>query len=164
MCRIGGDTRIRYSYCQDYALPAWLMIYDLYGDKICETLEEGWYETVRKEVTFNGDGSFLSARCSGIERISSLYYTRLESDRAATFAMAAYWKRTLKTETGVKFTVKEEIPAEHGTTITMEHACPGEKEAGFLVLGCAEALRVYAFPPKEAIWPNGENNLRRNDP
>ena len=159
LCRIGGDTRIRYSYCQDYALPAWLMIYDLYGDKICETLEEGWYETVRKEVTFNGDGSFLSARCSGIERISSLYYTRLESDRAATFAMAAYWKRTLKTETGVKFTVKEEIPARtwhdnyHGACMSR-----GKKRLASWCWAAAEAPQGLCVPTERSDMAEWRNN------
>jgi len=96
LCRIGGDTRIRYCYCQDYALPAWLMIYDVYGDIECKSLEDGWFETVRRETAFNGDGSFLSDRCQDLRDISPLYYTRLESDRAATFAMAAYWKRMLR--------------------------------------------------------------------
>lgn len=96
LCRIGGDTRVRYSYCQDYALPAWLMIYDLYGDRECKSFENGWFETVKRETAYNGDGSFLSARCQDLKNISPLYYTRLESDRAATFAMAAYWKRMLE--------------------------------------------------------------------
>ncbi len=45
LCRIGGDTRIRYCYCQDYAIPVWLLIKDLFGDRDCEEFEKGlaWY-------------------------------------------------------------------------------------------------------------------------
>jgi hypothetical protein len=96
LCRIGGDTRIRYCYCQDYAIPAWLMISDLYGDADCEKFERGWLKTVHKEFAYNGDGSFLSRRCKGILNFSPLYYTRLESDRAVTLSMGAYWRRFLK--------------------------------------------------------------------
>ncbi len=96
LCRIGGDTRIRYCYCQDYALPSWLMMYDICGDVSCKTFEENWFKIVKQEVDFNGNASFLSARCSDLEKISPVYYTRLEADRAATFSMAAYWKRLLE--------------------------------------------------------------------
>jgi|LSQX01.1.fsa_nt_gb hypothetical protein len=96
ICRIGGDTRIRYSYCQDYALPVWLMMYDFYGDTDCLNFEKKWLDTVKKEVDYNKDGSFLSARCSDLEKLTPLYFTRLETDRAATLAMATYWRRQLK--------------------------------------------------------------------
>src|SRR5690606_23469825 len=29
LIRIGGDTRIRYCYCQDYILPVWMLAEDL---------------------------------------------------------------------------------------------------------------------------------------
>ena len=96
ICRIGGDTRIRYSYCQDYALPVWLMMYDLYKDTDAAVFEKGWFDTLKKEVDYNKDGSFVSSRCSDLEKLTPLYYTRIESDRAATLAMAAYWRRVLK--------------------------------------------------------------------
>ncbi|MCM8788857.1 MAG: hypothetical protein NC907_03600 [Candidatus Omnitrophica bacterium] len=93
LCRIGGDTRIRYCYCQDYALPVWLLIRDLYGDNECENFESGWLEIVKKEMKANGDGSFLSIRCSDLYQRAPIYYSRLETDRACTPPMAAYWKR-----------------------------------------------------------------------
>jgi len=96
LCRIGGDTRIRYCYCQDYIIPVLLMIEDLYGEKECEKFEKKWLEIVRKEFLYNGDGSFLSKRLKGLLEFSPLYYTRLESDRAVTLSMGAYWRRFLK--------------------------------------------------------------------
>lgn len=93
LCRIGGDTRIRYCYCQDYAILVWLLIKDLLGDTECEKFEKGWLETIKKEMNINKDGSFLSTRCRGLLERAPIYYLRLETDRACTISMAAYWKR-----------------------------------------------------------------------
>lgn len=90
--RIGGDTRIRYSYCQDYALPAWLLAEDMF-DEDCSMLESGWLDILSTETVYNGDGSFLSARCAGLKKKSPLYYTRLESDRGNALSMMALWHR-----------------------------------------------------------------------
>ena len=59
--RIGGDTRVRYSYCQDYALPMWALMQDKY-DEDCTGFEKGWLEILKTETVYNGDGSFLSSR------------------------------------------------------------------------------------------------------
>ena len=59
--RIGGDSRARYSYCQDYALPSWLLIEDVLGED-CETMVDEWLKILKKETDANGDGSFLSTR------------------------------------------------------------------------------------------------------
>ncbi len=107
LCRIGGDTRIRYCYCQDYVIPVWLMISDIYGDRDCEKLEKGWLKTVHKEVISNGNGSFLSRRCKGLLNLSPLYYTRLESDRAVALSMGAYWRRLLKASPAGKVFIKD---------------------------------------------------------
>ncbi len=92
LLRFGGDTRVRYCYCQDYAIPMWLFINDFYGDTDCIELEKQWFNTAVSEMRLNKDGSFLKERLSYLEKMSPLYYTRLESDRAATFSMAAQWK------------------------------------------------------------------------
>lgn len=91
--RIGGDGRVRYCYCQDYAIPMWLLMLDKYGETDCLDFEQGWLEIVKKEVASNGNGSFLGERTLMLKKASPLYYTRLESDRAATFAMGAYWRK-----------------------------------------------------------------------
>lgn len=93
LIRIGGDTCVRYCYCQDYAIPAWLMMNHKYGDSGAAAFENGWLKTVQKEQKNNGDGSFLSERCASLKQKSPLYYTRLESDRAVTLSMGAYWRR-----------------------------------------------------------------------
>lgn len=95
LMRIGGDTRVRYCYCQDYAVPSWLMMLDCFSDADCISFEQGWLGQIEKEMAANGDGTFLSERCRQLEAASPLYYTRLEADRAVTLSMAAYWRRIL---------------------------------------------------------------------
>lgn len=93
LIRLGGDTRVRYCYCQDYLLPALLLAADVFGDEDCPALEAGWLGQVQAEMAANGDGSYLSARCAELKRVSPLYYTRLESDRAVSLSYGAYWRR-----------------------------------------------------------------------
>jgi hypothetical protein len=93
LLRLGGDTRVRYCYCQDYAIPIWLMMRDRLGDMATEAFEAGWLKQVAREQADNPDGAFLGRRLGAMAQVSPLYYTRLEGDRAATLAMGAYWRR-----------------------------------------------------------------------
>ncbi|MFP3903582.1 MAG: hypothetical protein ACLFWB_04990 [Armatimonadota bacterium] len=95
LCRIGGDSRQRYCYCQDYLLPSVLMARELFGDEHTSRLETGALELIRREQEISGDGSFMSHRLQGIERTSPYYFTRLESDKAVVLSMNAYWRRVL---------------------------------------------------------------------
>lgn len=90
--RIGGDSRIRYCYCQDYALPMWALMSERY-DEDCSDLIRGWLNQVDTEVINNADGSFLSDRLSFMLETTPYYYTRVESDRACTLSMLGYWTR-----------------------------------------------------------------------
>ena len=90
LIRIGGDSRARYCYCQDYALPMWMFVCDAFGED-CSGLMRGWMEILHKEIKCNGDGSFLSERAGYLEEHSLIYYTRLESDRAVVLSMLQYW-------------------------------------------------------------------------
>jgi hypothetical protein len=91
--RIGGDTRARYCYCQDYAIPMWLMMLDKFGETDCIEFEEGWLNQVQTEVDANSDNSFLSNRLEIMKKKSMLYYHRLEGDKFSTLSMGAYWRR-----------------------------------------------------------------------
>ncbi|MBF0244897.1 MAG: hypothetical protein HQL31_06445 [Planctomycetes bacterium] len=93
LCRIGGDTRVRYCYCQDYAIPVWLLARDLFGDEDARSLELGWLGILETEAESTADKTFLSARLSKMEAVSPQYYVRLEGDRACTLSMGAYWQR-----------------------------------------------------------------------
>ncbi|MBQ6846262.1 MAG: hypothetical protein IJO61_03950 [Oscillospiraceae bacterium] len=97
LLRIGGDTRARYCYCQDYALPVWAFAEEFFGDN-CQSFINGWFEILRRESHFNGDGSFLSARMGQFENRSPLYYTRLESDRANVVSMMLYWHKKFSSD------------------------------------------------------------------
>ena len=91
--RIGGDTRVRYAYCQDYAVPAWLLARDCFGDADVPALEAGWLSIIAQERAANGDGTFMSQRLASLAAMSPLYYARLEGDRAAALSMALAWHR-----------------------------------------------------------------------
>lgn len=92
LMRIGGDTRVRYTYCQEYLVPTWLMVRDLYGeDEAVRAMEAGWLKQIEHEMAWNGDQTFMSARLQGLSDRSPLYYTRLESDRAACLSMGMAW-------------------------------------------------------------------------
>ena len=96
LLRIGGDSRVRYCYCQDYALLVWLLLQDLTGDDSLFDYATGWLAQVKKEQECNPDGSFLGTRLRSLEALSPLYYTRLEGDRACTLAVASNWQRLLE--------------------------------------------------------------------
>jgi hypothetical protein len=93
LIRIGGDTRVRYCYCQDYLIPSLILMADMDQDSDCAALEAGWLTQIEKEMEHNGDGTYLSDRCGDLKAVSPIYYTRLESDRAVTLSYGAYWRR-----------------------------------------------------------------------
>ncbi|NLF32795.1 MAG: hypothetical protein GX591_18135 [Planctomycetes bacterium] len=89
LARLGGDSRVRYAYCQDYLLPAVLYAADALGDGHAGQLATGVVELMAREYDHNGDGTFFSRRLAGSTGgASPLYSTRLESDRACVLAMA----------------------------------------------------------------------------
>lgn len=88
LARIGGDTRVRYAYCQEYLLPALLYAADHLGDSDALDLAQRALEWTEQEARQNGDGSFYSTRLSeDLGRKSPYYTTRLESDRASALGM-----------------------------------------------------------------------------
>lgn len=91
--RIGGDTRVRYCYCQDYALPAWVFVRDFLGDTDTDRFMSGWLKQVVLEQSASPDGAFLGERLADLAQVSPLYYCRLEGDRAETLSLAAWWLR-----------------------------------------------------------------------
>ncbi|MCL2743303.1 MAG: hypothetical protein FWE67_05585 [Planctomycetaceae bacterium] len=91
--RIGGDTRIRYSYCQDYGIPVWLLARECFGDADAAAFEHGWIDIVNREQADNPTGWFMKSRLERLAEISPLYYLRVEGDKACTFAFGAYWHR-----------------------------------------------------------------------
>ncbi|NLX59417.1 MAG: hypothetical protein GXY74_10065 [Phycisphaerae bacterium] len=93
LARIGGDSRQRYCYCQDYLLPVLVFAADVWHDDVAGHLEAGQLDLIAREQAANSDGSFLSRRLGHIEAMSPYYYTRLEADKAVCLSMAALWRR-----------------------------------------------------------------------
>ena len=98
LARIGGDSRARYCYCQDYAVPTWILMQDRFGDADCAAYEAAWLRTLGTETAAGDGGSFLAARLSDMAEYSPTYYTRLESDRACALSMALSWRRLFETQ------------------------------------------------------------------
>lgn len=152
--RIGGDTRIRYCYCQDYALPAWLLAEDVF-DEDCSMLEDGWLNILRTETDYNGDGSFLSARCAGLKNVSPLYYTRLESDRGNAISMMALWHRQFNLS-GSKSAIEKKswFSKYHGA-----YMLKGEKRMASFVWRSAEPSQGQCAPVCESSLLEWRGNL-----
>ncbi len=86
LARIGGDTRVRYCYCQEYLLPSLLYAADRFGDRHALALAEQQLQLMEVETAHNADGSFYAKRLATLAARSPYYYTRLESDRACALS------------------------------------------------------------------------------
>lgn len=160
LLRIGGDTRVRYCYCQDYAIPMWLFVNDHYGDTDCVEFERQWFRTASSEMRSNKDGSFLHGRLANLEKLSPLYYTRLESDRAATFSMALQWKDICKGKDSGKSTnntpVFEQWHDEfHGSCLVRSP----KRIASWTWLGAITPLGGLCLPPDRSDMAEWYENL-----
>jgi hypothetical protein len=154
LLRVGGDSRARYCYCQDYALPVWALAEDRWGED-CGSLESGWLGILRKEAAANGDGSFLSERLSPLGDQSPLYYTRLESDRANAVSMLAYWYRRFQFNPQKK---SETLPAWsdgfHGAVF-----CAGQNRYASFVWNACEKPQALCVPRDDSSFAEWRRNL-----
>lgn len=89
LARIGGDSRIRYVYCQEFLLPTLPYAAQVLQEPHAFELLEGQMRLVEGEAAHNGDGTFYGKRMTTLLELSPYYYTRLESDRACALAMMA---------------------------------------------------------------------------
>ena len=95
LARIGGDTRVRYCYCQDYLLPALLFAADRHEDGYALGLAGEQLNLIAVEARHNADGSFYGKRLRHMATERPYYYTRLESDRACVLSQyCAYLEAT----------------------------------------------------------------------
>ena len=155
LLRIGGDSRARYCYCQDYAIPVWLWAAD-YLDEDCSGFEEGWLNILRKETAVNGDGSFLGTRLAEMRDNSRLYYTRLEGDRAASVSLGALWRRLFN------ITGKPAAPIKDWQWRDEYHgavAVRGEKRFASWVWHASEKPQGLCLPPKRSDMAEWRCNL-----
>lgn len=87
LARIGGDSRVRYSYCQEYLLPSLLYAADRFGDPHALGLAAAQVALMAQEHAASEDGTFYSRRLGHLRDANPHYFTRLESDRACVLAM-----------------------------------------------------------------------------
>ncbi|MBQ6248456.1 MAG: hypothetical protein IJK04_16415, partial [Kiritimatiellae bacterium] len=59
LLRLGGDSRSRYTYCQNFAQQAYLLAADLFGDEDAIRYEKGYIALMEKEQRENADGTFF---------------------------------------------------------------------------------------------------------
>ena len=154
LLRIGGDSRARYCYCQDYAIPMWALIEDFYGED-CSMLEQGWLEILKTETRTNGDGSFLSNRFGAFEERSPVYYTRLETDRANVISMAVYWHKKYDLDaSGKTKTLSSWHDDYHGAAMVAED----QRYASF-VWRSSEKPQGMLLPPGDSSLAEWRYNL-----
>ena len=91
LLRIGGDSRVRYAYCQSYLPLVCRFAAEYLGDADAPALEKAALDLLGKEQSGNPDGSFFAARMSEIRRISPLYYLRCEADVLNMLALGTLW-------------------------------------------------------------------------
>ena len=157
LLRIGGDTRARYCYCQDYAVPMWLFALDQYNDKDALQYESGWLRQLIKETAVNADGTFLSTRLETIATQSPYYYTRLEADRAVTMSYGAYWRRLFELQ---KKTIAVQEPdilwqdEFHGATMVRD-----ANRVASWVWAAGQGPSGLCVPPDRSDMAEWQNNL-----
>ncbi|MFC7620992.1 hypothetical protein [Microlunatus sp. GCM10028923] len=88
LLRIGGDSRVRYAYCQEYLLPSLCYAADRLGDPEAIELLDAQLDLIVREQRGNPDGSFYGSRLAELAATSPYYLTRLESDRACALGTA----------------------------------------------------------------------------
>ena len=92
LLRIGGDTRIRYAYCQSYLPAVCRFAADFLRDPEAAALGDAALRLLAREQAANLDGSFFSARLAEIRRISPLYHLRCEADVLNVLALRILWR------------------------------------------------------------------------
>ncbi len=159
LLRIGGDTRARYTYCQNYAIPMWLFAADYFGDADAAEFERGWIEIMKQEAAFCGDGGFYGRRLAKLSEISYYYYARLESDAILCLSYGAYWRRKFQIpgaspefKVNPPFAWQDEF---HGATLLRD----GETVRSF-VWHSAQGPSALCLPAGRSDMAEWQNNLR----
>ncbi len=96
LARIGGDSRVRYAYCQEYLIPSLMYASDQFDETTCETKIKGILDFIETEAAANVDGSFYGKRLDELARLNPYYYIRIEGDRASALSMALAYAPVVK--------------------------------------------------------------------
>ena len=158
LARIGGDTRVRYAYCQEYLLPALLFAADRFGDPHALDLAERMLDLFERDAA-GGDGTFYGRRLAHMRAGNPHYYTRLESDRACVLAMLLNYLPLVRRpeEPSVSFEDSAAgawVEEAHGAVM---HRSPGRLASfAWRAHGLAQAL---CLPPGDGSLAEWESNL-----
>ncbi len=157
LARIGGDSRVRFAYCQEYLLPGLLYAADHLQDSHALTLARGLLDVMANEAE-GGTGLFYEKRLESLRRQNPHYYARLESDRACVLAMLQNYLPLLKVpplpSSPSESTVLEWSEKEHGAVL---HRSP-RRFASFAwrSFGLTQAL---CLPPDTSDMAEWAENL-----
>ncbi len=159
LARIGGDSRVRYAYCQEYLLPSLLYFADRFGDPHALELAERQVAWIAREAEANSDGSFYGTRLAHLRDTNPHYYCRLESDRAVVLAMLLNFLPLVSAPAPPAASFEESVAGdwvehEHGAVLTRSRT----RFASFSWRshGLAQALCV---PPGESSLAEWSRNL-----
>jgi hypothetical protein len=159
LARIGGDTRVRYAYCQEYLLPALLYAADQHQDKHALSLIERQLELIQKEAHDAGDGSFYGNRLGKLKNENPQYYTRLESDRACALAMLLAYRKLVTVPEEPEHLFEKSVQGnwcepQHGAAL---HRCETRFASfSWRAFGLAQGL---CLPPDDGHLAEWEHNL-----
>lgn len=160
LARIGGDSRVPYTYCQEYLIPALLYAADHLDDSHAIGLLQQQLEMIRTEAQFNGDGSFYGKRLAHMAASKPFYYSRLETDRAVVLSMLATYLPVLKQE-NMKRSTEDCLNCKtwadryektvSGSWIEPEHGAVMQRGPGRLA---SVAWRAYGWPQILCLPPD----------
>lgn len=158
LCRIGGDSRVRYAYCQEYLLPALLYAADRFRDPHAPALAAAMVRMLATEAAASADGSFMGARLAPL-RANPYYFCRLESDHAAVLGMAAAFAPRVEPPPAARASFERAVAGgwleeEHGAAL---HRSPTRLASfAWRAHGLAQGM---CLPPRDGHLAEWSNNL-----
>lgn len=123
LLRVGGDSRVRYAYCQEYLLPALLFAADKLGDQHALELAANQLGLMECEAA-GGDGLFYGQRVEWLRENNPHYYSRLESDRACVLAMLLNYEPLVEVPKATGESFEESV---RGGWLEQEHGAVMER-------------------------------------
>ena len=159
LARIGGDSRLRYTYCQDYLLPALFYAADVLGDPHAPALAHELIALMAQEQEYCGDGAFYGRRLAGLAEANPYYYTRLESDRACVLGMAVAYAPLTKAPPPPAGSFEQSV---RGSWSEPEHAAALDRCDTRLASFSWRAFRLgqgLCLPPTESALAEWQQNL-----
>ncbi|WP_156254248.1 hypothetical protein [Pseudactinotalea terrae] len=152
LVRVGGDTRVRYAYCQEYLLPALQYAEHELGDTGASELASAYLRLVERERAETSDGSLYGRRLDPLGIAQPYYRARLETDRACVLGRWLHHaaRRVAGRPADPEPTTSAWSDDEHGFAMTR-----GENRIASASWRAASGTQVLAFPtarPDMAEW------------